>query len=81
MTKKHDISSEELTGILDKFYKEIEKLQDNKQQITHLKDIITVLIHVNRSALETVVQHKFFYFITNTIEPSSSTMESEFKSR
>jgi hypothetical protein len=58
--KANVISSEELTRKLDKFFKEIENLPDQKQQITNLKDIITVLIHVRQPILESVVQHRFF---------------------
>lgn len=54
------ISSEELTSTLDKVFKDIEKLPNQKQQIANLKDIITVLIQVRQPILESVVQHKFF---------------------
>jgi len=54
------ISSEELTSTLDKVFKDVEKLPNQKQQIANLKDIITVLIQVRQPILESVVQHEFF---------------------
>jgi hypothetical protein len=54
------ISSEELTGILDSFFTQIEKLHNQNKQIENLRDIIAVLIHVRQPVLDSIVQHRFF---------------------
>ena len=54
------ISSQELTGILDQFFIEIEKIHHQNNQIENLKDIIAVLIHIRQSVLDSIIQHRFF---------------------
>jgi hypothetical protein len=61
--KANFISSVELTNILDELFNEFENFRDEKQQLTNLEDVITVLTRVRRLTLAAVAQHQFFSLI------------------
>jgi len=58
--KAEVISSSELTNLLDEIFNEFANFQDQKQQLTNLKDILVVLLSVRRRTLASITQHKFF---------------------